>query len=69
LQYQPGQVCQASQVHKIRETNFVNLRYIIHDFKIREQLSKVQMIKILEGNFNFLNLTRNFHAKWQGGEG
>jgi hypothetical protein len=41
LQYQPGQVCQASQVHKIRETNFVDLRYIIYDFKIHEQLSKV----------------------------
>jgi hypothetical protein len=36
------QVCQASQVHKIRETNFVDLHYIIYDFKIREQFSKVQ---------------------------
>jgi hypothetical protein len=69
LQYQPGQVCQAGQVHKIRETNFVDLHYITYDFKIREQFSKVQMIKTLKGNFNFLNLPRNFHAKRQGGEG
>jgi hypothetical protein len=26
LWYQPGKVCQASKVHKIRETNFVDLR-------------------------------------------
>jgi hypothetical protein len=63
LQYQPAQVCQVSQVHKIHETNFVDLRYIIYDFKICEQLSKVEMIKILAGNFNFLNLPRNVHAK------
>jgi hypothetical protein len=69
LQYQPGQVCQAGQVHKIRETNFVDLHYITYDFKIREQISKVQMIKTLTGNFNFLNLPRNFHAKRQGGKG
>jgi hypothetical protein len=69
LQYQPGQVCQASQVRKIHETNFADLRYIIYDFEIREQLSKEQMIKVLAGNLNFLNLPRNFHAKRQGGEG
>jgi hypothetical protein len=69
LQYQPGQVCQAGQVHKIRETNFVDLHYITYDFKIREQFSKVHMIKTLTVNFNFLNLPRNFHAKRQGGEG
>jgi hypothetical protein len=69
LQYQPGQVCQASQVHKISETNFVDLHYITYDFKIREQLPKVQIIKTSTGNFNFFNLPRNFHAKRQGGEG
>jgi hypothetical protein len=69
LQYQPGQVCQASQVHKIRETNFVDLHYIIYDFKIREKLSKVQMIKILTGNFNFIKLASKFSCKTQGGEG
>jgi hypothetical protein len=36
LQYQPEQVCQASQVRKIRETNFSDLRYIIYDFEIRK---------------------------------
>jgi hypothetical protein len=50
-------------------TNVVDLHYITYDFKIREQFSKVQMIKTLKGNFNFLNLPRNFHAKRQGGEG
>jgi hypothetical protein len=69
LQYQPEQVCQASQVHKIRETNFVDLHYITYDFKAHEQFSKVQMIKTLTRNFNFFNLPRNFHAKQQGGEG
>jgi hypothetical protein len=69
LQHQPGQVCQASQVHKICEANFVDLRYFTCDFKIREQFTKVQMIKTLKGNFNFLSLLRNFHAKQQGGEG
>jgi hypothetical protein len=69
LQYQPGQVRQASQVHKIRETNFVDLHYITYDFKIRKQFSKVLMIKTLTGNFNFLNMPRSFHAKRQGGEG
>jgi hypothetical protein len=66
LQYQLGQVCQASQV---RKTNFADLRYIIYDFKFHEQLSKEQMINVLAGNLNFLNLLRNFHAKRQGGEG
>jgi hypothetical protein len=69
LQYQPGQVCQASQVHKIHETNFADLHHIIYDFKICEQFYKVQMIKTSTGNFNFFDLPRNFHAKQQGGEG
>jgi hypothetical protein len=69
LQYQPGQVCQASQVHKIRETNFVDLYYIICDLKSHEKLAEVPMIKTLTKNFNFFNLPRNFHAKQQGGEG
>jgi hypothetical protein len=67
LQYQPEQVCQVSQVHKIRETNFVDLRYITCDFKIPEQFSKVQMITTLKGNFNLISLLQNFHAKRQGG--
>jgi hypothetical protein len=45
------------------------MHHITYDFKIREQFSKVQMIKSLKGNFNFLNLPRNIHAKRQGGEG
>jgi hypothetical protein len=69
LQYQPGQVCQASQVHKICEENFVNMRYITCELEIREQFSKVQMIKTLKGNFNIFSPLQNFHAKWQGGEG
>jgi hypothetical protein len=62
-------VCQANQVHKIREANFVVLRYINYDFKIREKFSKIQVIKMLAENLNFLSLPRNFHAKRQGGEG
>jgi hypothetical protein len=62
-------VCQASQVHKICETNFVDLYYITCDLKSREKLEKVSMIKTLTKNFNFFNLPHNFHAKQQGGEG
>jgi hypothetical protein len=69
LQNQPGQVCQAGQVHKIRKTNFVDLHDITYDFKIHEKFSKIQMIKISEENLNFLKLPQNFHAKRQGGEG
>jgi hypothetical protein len=31
----------ASQVHKIRKTNFVDLRHITYDFKIREKFLRI----------------------------
>jgi hypothetical protein len=37
--------------------------------KFANNSQKVQMIKTLKGNLNFLSLLRNFHAKRQGGEG
>jgi hypothetical protein len=58
-----------SSPQNICEANFVDLRYITCELKICEQFSKVQMIKTLKGNFNFLSLLQNFHAKRQGGEG
>jgi hypothetical protein len=64
---------QGKCARQVKSTKFVkqilSTRNTLLDFKIREQFSKVQMIKALTRNFSFLNQPRNFHAKWKGGKG
>jgi hypothetical protein len=56
-------VCQVSQVHKIRETNFVNLRHVSCEFKISEKFIDISMSKTLREDSNLPSLPRIFSCK------
>jgi hypothetical protein len=70
LQYQPRQVCRTNKVHKIRETNFVNLRHNFYDFKISEAVcEEIVKQRHHKRSLNCLDCHEILHAKRQGGGG
>jgi hypothetical protein len=69
LQYQPWQVCQASQVHKIRETNIVDFHYITRDLELQNNSQKIQMIATLKGTLISLIFFEIFMQNGKVGEG
>jgi hypothetical protein len=60
-------VCQAGQVHKIRKQILPTCITLLTISK-RKILENTED-QVIRKNKNFQNLPRNFHAKWQGGEG
>jgi hypothetical protein len=60
LRYQPGQVCRASKVHKIRKTNFVDLHYNSCGYKISETIHKQFVKQNIRRQFSTLQSDTKF---------